>query len=469
MSRVPLRTTALRPARWASTFIRIGSRLLTTLAVSFLLALFLSTSAAAQESDRPANHHLVTPSGTDDTAAIQAALDACDSAPTCVIEFAEGVFFARPLLSHGFTGTIRGAGSDASRIETLVAEVSDARPLLSRPPTLDAPWPYMLTMIDAHVRIEDLGFRVVQPQPTTGWHLFGFDFDAMVATILITGTESTAMIERVRVEGGPGTFQGSNLINGIYIEGILPDGTEPWTEESTLPLTGTFVVRESVFRNAAYPMATTYLVDSLVVIERNRFEPSPVVEGGASDIDLLDHIDTTTIIHDNEILDDSGFGIHIAQGSFVEVSGMSTFVIGNNRVRTSDGGTAILLEDNPLASGGSASARFVIDGNAFDVRGGGTALTATAAADVRIVGNEVTGSGGEVFVLGPTLGDDQVGIAERWVLIDNVLSGYTADGATIMLGQGVRDVVVVCGPGERVADPGGADATLVGCGSDGVE
>lgn len=160
--------------------------------------------------------------------------------------------------------------------------------------------------------------------------MFDSEFDAMVATLLITGTRADAVIERIGVEGSAGNFAGSNLINGRYIEGMMPNPGGPWSIDSSPPLQGTFVVRDSSFTNAAFNLATTNLLDSLVLIEGNTFDASPGVDGGASDIDLLDSSTTVTIVRSNRLNGVRGTEIHFVRGEFLTDLEPSLFLVSGN-------------------------------------------------------------------------------------------------------------------------------------------
>ena len=70
------------------------------------------------------------PSGTDDTAHIQSALDQCMTLyPTgCTVQFAAGTYYSQQTIAENFNGTVRGMGMDVTTVEViapLVVTISD--------------------------------------------------------------------------------------------------------------------------------------------------------------------------------------------------------------------------------------------------------------------------------------------------------------------------------------------------------
>lgn len=117
----------------------------------------------AQSGGMDARTVRVEPSGVDDTAALQDALEACRFASSgCNVELAAGSFKARPLLVFGFRGALRGPGKDTTVIEALPGiDVVDAEPaVIAVAPTTTEPWPFLVTFVDGDVEISDLTLRI---------------------------------------------------------------------------------------------------------------------------------------------------------------------------------------------------------------------------------------------------------------------------------------------------------------------
>ena len=85
--------------------------------ISLLLGIIVAGSTRAA-----AGQHIVyvpSPSGGDDTAAIQQALDTCvQQHPTgCTVQLAAGIYHTRQLVAYNFHGTLKGLGMDTTTIE----------------------------------------------------------------------------------------------------------------------------------------------------------------------------------------------------------------------------------------------------------------------------------------------------------------------------------------------------------------
>ena len=419
------------------------------------VALAVAGIASAQVPDTPTV--VVEPSGGDDTEALQTALELCSgAAPGCVVELAAGIFRTRPLIVHDFYGSLRGAGREATVVEAMPnIEVVQAEPaVIAVMPTPEEPWPFLLSFIGGDIHISDLTLSITEEAPTTGWSFFDTEFDAMVATLLITGTRADAVIERITVQGAAGNFAGSNLINGLYIEGILPNPDGPWAIDASPPLAGTFVVRDSHFTNAGYNLATTNLIDSIVLIERNTFDDSPVVDGGARDIDLLDHANTVTIIRDNQLDGVRGMGIHVAQGDFLSDLAPSFYLIEGNRIRARATGQGIVLSDNLWTGDAAPTLDAVVTGNAISLSAEAHAVFTTGAHGVDFVGNRFGGSGRAGITIGTTYGADELARAEAWAIVGNDMADLDVRGQWIVLGEGATGNTVVCGAGVSAVDEG---------------
>jgi hypothetical protein len=82
------------------------------LLVALLLAMLLPGASLAQ-----GNVYPLSPSGGDDTAAIQAAFSAAAANPGSTIQFAEGDYYlSDPIVANNLSGTVRGAGKDKTVI-----------------------------------------------------------------------------------------------------------------------------------------------------------------------------------------------------------------------------------------------------------------------------------------------------------------------------------------------------------------
>ena len=99
----------------------------------------------------------------------------------------------------------------------------------------------------------------------------------MAGAIYVLGTEAHALVENVRVSGEAnadvGFLFGYNLINGIFYEGFIG--------EMPPPISGSFAVYNSVFRNLASGSPIVNLSGAEVIISDNYFfHTAYAIDGG---------------------------------------------------------------------------------------------------------------------------------------------------------------------------------------------
>jgi hypothetical protein len=183
-----------------------------------------SSVASAQGFDARSRTVTVAPSGGDDTMAIRQAFATCIAVgPGCTVRLTEGTFVTRQHVIEGFHGAFVGAGSDRTFIEPLAPlYVTDAEMVLMNHPTDEEPWPILFLFIDANMTMADLGFRVTDYEVTTPWNIYGMQITALATLVSLTGQDARVDVERIAMESGEGTFFGVSVINGIFVQGVLP-------------------------------------------------------------------------------------------------------------------------------------------------------------------------------------------------------------------------------------------------------
>jgi hypothetical protein len=249
-------------------------------------AAFLEDPPCGAQVSRRGNTLQVSPSGTEDTDAIQCALDHAQGG---TVRLAPGVFRVAQIVANGFVGRLVGAGAD----RTTVTNVDRPLPVIAvdwslAPPSADHPWPTLLAFVDGSFLISDVAIHVTGTEPTTGWSAFGIQVKAMAHAISLTGTTAAAVIERVDVRGedAPGDLFGLNLINAIDVEGIT--GTDP------PPLAVRLAVRDSVFAHLASGVPVANLRFADVSITGNRFDGTYLAA------EIIDVADTSYRFADND-------------------------------------------------------------------------------------------------------------------------------------------------------------------------
>ena len=175
--------------------------------------------AAGGEQAQWAQTIRLEPSGGDDTAQIQGALDECVARGRgCAIRLAEGTFRTSQVAATGFEGSIRGAGRSRTVIEANPQLYVDPYWLLTFTTGRDIP--ILITLTDSDVLISDLTLSFPHPAATTLWHTsFGMDFTALWGGVGFTGREAKARVARVNVVGVPGDWFGFNQGNPFMLVG----------------------------------------------------------------------------------------------------------------------------------------------------------------------------------------------------------------------------------------------------------
>jgi hypothetical protein len=215
------------------------------------------TAAAAWAGSRIV--YVPPPTGTDDTANIQAALDACvEYGKNCTVQLTAGTYLTRQLVEYNFQGTFKGMGKDITVIQALPylpVTVDFLQPC--QPNTTTCFWPTLMIFVDGNISISDLSVHMIATDgtATAPW--------AGGATYIETGirlmgqySTTNVLIDRFEMEGRPDDTSpyGFNVTNGIMYTGEL-------TASSANPLdlpcgapggfyfaSGSYTVRNSSFK-----------------------------------------------------------------------------------------------------------------------------------------------------------------------------------------------------------------------------
>ncbi|MFX0020141.1 MAG: right-handed parallel beta-helix repeat-containing protein [Promethearchaeota archaeon] len=141
---------------------------------------------------------IVSPSGGDDTGAIQQAFeDAKAAGPGSTVQLTAGQFYTNATFVENFYGTFKGAGKDLTTIDVLKGIYPEEGGVVG---------PYgnhLFTFEGGDICISDLGFEITPEKPA------GLSYDGTydLFTILITG-EINSRIERVKLTGHEGDQSG---------------------------------------------------------------------------------------------------------------------------------------------------------------------------------------------------------------------------------------------------------------------
>lgn len=290
-------------------------------ALALLFALLRLPAGLAQPSLLPASsstYDVPPPSGYDDTAAIQTALDACTAhGPSCSVQLAAGTYHTRQLVAYNFHGTFRGQGRDQTTIEAIsnlpvtVKDVFVENSCL--PDTTSCLWPSLIIFVEGDIHIADLSIKIAATdgQTTGGWTSNGLHVTGLVDALRVMGQHPTNVtVDRVAIQGSPDSSPNSfgfNVINGILYAGELPRSTALFDEYF---LSGHLTVRDCSF---------SAMVDG--VGQDGFFKDSRVIIGGTPSSG--NHFENVVI----------GIWIESAQNSVFDVSyNHSSGLIGGMRI-----------------------------------------------------------------------------------------------------------------------------------------
>jgi hypothetical protein len=229
-----------------------GRRLLAGLCILVLAG----GCASAAASPSPTTVTVPVPNGSDDTGAIQDALDACvKHGPGCTIELQAGTYKTRQVVATNFRGTFKGAGQDQTIIEALpdlpvnVPDFVFAGECM--PNTTTCLWPSLVIFVDGDIGVSDLAIHVTATggHATAPWVIGGSTLTSLVDALRFMGQHPTnVVVDRVAIEGrrddANAGFGGYNLVNGILYAGELPRSSTPF---DYYPLGGSLIVRNSSF------------------------------------------------------------------------------------------------------------------------------------------------------------------------------------------------------------------------------
>ena len=221
--------------------------------ISLLFGLVLAGSVRAAVGQYVVN--VPSPNRTDDTAAIQQALDTCvqQHPAGCVVQLAAGTYHTRQLVAYNFHGTFKGLGMHTTTIEALPylpVTIDWLQPC--QPNTTTCLWPTLMIFVDGDINISDLSVHMTATDGTAT------DPPGQIDTgIRLMGQYSTTNvhIDRFEMEGRPDIIYGFNVNNGIMYTGELSSSSaNPIEVPCGAPVgfyfvSGSYSVRNSTFRS----------------------------------------------------------------------------------------------------------------------------------------------------------------------------------------------------------------------------
>lgn len=225
-----------------------------------LLGVVLTVSARTAAGQPVVNG--APPNGKDDTANLQAALNACVAqGPGCTVQLLAGTYLTKQLVTYNFRGTFKGMGKDRTIIEALpylpVVLLDPITGGVCTPNTTTCPWPSLIIFVDGDIHVSDLSIHITAAPGTATAPWLGFT--TLLDALRFMGQNPTDVsIDRISIEGLPdnsptsfaivlGFPVGFNIVNEIIYAGELPRSTTPFDYYF---LSGSLTVRNSSFKMA---------------------------------------------------------------------------------------------------------------------------------------------------------------------------------------------------------------------------
>lgn len=402
------------------------------------------------------------PNGTDDTASIQAALNACVAqTPSCTVQLREGTYLTKQLVTYNFQGAFKGVGQNKTTIQAL-PDLPVLFDFLTngecKPNTTDCLWPDLIIFVDGNIRVSDFRVSVPSVPATQPW--FGGAATVLNDGIRFMGQNLMKVaVQRVTFEGKADTSATScpnyNFCNAVTFAGEFPRSQTPFDYYF---LSGTLSVTNSYFTNVMIGVvADGFLRDSRVTIggspsAGNVFENVDIGSFPTISQNSIEEVSFNTSTGNNEPI-----GI-FPWVSFVP-SKPSTYLIHDNTLKPAgpdaDGITVMDVPTNPIS-------HVLIYNNSIEAQDiGNDAIAVLTTSGTAIVNNRISGTGPDAIgFYGSTsaaiLENDVTnftaspagGLAQ--IVLDGSLFGFTDTSDSVVVCRTSTDTVLNLGTDNRI-------------------
>jgi hypothetical protein len=269
----------------------------------------------------------VKPTGADDTANIQCALNkAVSLGAGSTVQLTCATYFTGMIEATGFNGTFKGAGKDATIIHSL--------PNL---PCGDVPppdWPALFKFRGSHVTVSDITFDITDPAPCLPY------WDGQLLNGILGVTDSASAVSGCADMPGPSAagltvarvaFKGvGNVDDGYSVDVALFFAPECFGVQTHM-LAGDFVVTASSFERANIAIVANQIANSRV-----RIGGSPYLKNTTSDVHqpvLIMDFDNSLVDISHNDLEGNWAVIQGYEGNAVTPTAPSSFIVSQNKIR----------------------------------------------------------------------------------------------------------------------------------------
>jgi hypothetical protein len=264
----------------------------------------------------------ITPTGLDDTANIQCAIDAAvTGGPGMTIRLAPGTFRTKQIYIHDFVGTLRGSGVHQTTIVNLPNLYVEPDHGVPAP---DNPQPYLFSFFGGDYTVAHLTFRAVGEQPTTLWSWPGCENNHVFHGLIgVFGDEVHANFFQIAIRGRAteSAHYGYNIMQGIFALGVMGDEMPP--------IAGKIHITHSTFRGLTLAAAFFNLKDADVAFNTN------TVSDAWEAVDFTDQVDSQIMVANNRItVSDVGIA---AYNAILPADVNTDYVVRNNIIKGPSG------------------------------------------------------------------------------------------------------------------------------------
>jgi hypothetical protein len=245
-----------------STFISVFLALAIT--SGFFFITFKPVNASPKSST-----YVVSPSGGDDTANIQAAFDsAIATGQKSTVKLTAGQFYANNIIVQNFNGVFKGAGMDLTKIDTLRGLDPNLPGIEliqtdSEDPSTLYPFSIWFLFEDSDIKISDLSFEITAFNPAEPYQAFYQEFTDVSNVVRIAG-HSNSVFRFVGFKGYSGN-----------VGGCVIGGREYFNEPggymiSADPVYGQHKIDSCIFEDTGTSFVVAGLVDGSLRFKRNK-------------------------------------------------------------------------------------------------------------------------------------------------------------------------------------------------------
>jgi hypothetical protein len=410
---------------------------------------------------------IVKPSGSDDTAAIQAAFNAAVKAgPGSIVQLSAGQFYINTVFVKDFRGTFQGAGEGKTVIDTVGTLPVN---------TAIEPWPFIIGFQGGSVSVCGMSFNITAPSPGESWYMWGSASTALGADVLLTGSASSAF-DQVSFTDGAGDYNGYDVADDIVITGSQVYSTDPESLGAPIALAPTGGC-DSVSR-CSFTGDAGIWVDGLTagrMTVGGCAAQQNVFNDFAAGCYFFDNSNSDIAVSCNRMQCSSGGSIFLYQSWSNPLTPppplpAPRYLITDNYMLATGAANGMWLEDDSLWNGDTPRLDATIADNTIvlDNGGGDAGIDGFMVPGILVLHNHISGTG----LAGIDVGTDWYlpfdEPASGWQIIDNDVSGVTPSNAVwgqplaqIWLGPDANHCLVVggCRP-TQVLDQG-TDDTLI--------